>query len=238
METRFQLGSIAVDVRLKDIKNIHLSVHPPNGRVTIAAPRRMEMDTIRLYAISKLDWIRRQQRKLQGQDRESPREYLNRESHHVWGRRYLLKVVEREAAPRVELSPRQLKLQVRPGTDTAGRQAVLEAWRREQIKAAVPPLISRWERIMDVKVQRFFVQRMKTKWGSASHGTGSIRLNTELTKKPPQCLEYIAVHEMVHLLEPTHSKRFVALMDRFMPKWQFHRDELNRLPVRYESWEY
>ena len=129
-------------------------------------------------------------------------------------------------------------LRVRPGTDKAKRQAIVEEWYREQLRKAVPPLIAKWERLMGVRVRRFFVQRMKTKWGSCNHRAGSIRLNTDLAKKPRECLEYIVVHEMVHLLEPTHNARFVALMDQFMPKWQSHREVLNRLPVRHESWDY
>ena len=129
-------------------------------------------------------------------------------------------------------------LRVRPGTDEEKKQAIVEEWYREQLKEAVPPLIAKWEPLMGVKVERFFVQRMKTKWGSCNPGTGSIRLNTDLAKKPRECLEYIVVHEMVHLLEPTHNARFVALMDQFMPQWRFCRDELNRLPVRHEEWAY
>jgi predicted metal-dependent hydrolase len=238
MVTQVQLGDFAVDVVKKDIKNIHLSVYPPTGKVRISAPLRMDLDTIRVFAISKLGWIKQQQHKLREQERETPREYLDRESHYVWGRRYLLKVVEREAAPAVELAHNSLVLGVRPGSSEEKKQEVLEEWYRGQLKAAVPPLVAKWEALMGVKVTRFFVQRMKTKWGGCSPGPRTIRLNTELAKKPPECLEYIVVHEMAHLLEPTHNRRFVALMDQFLPKWQFHRAALNRLPVRHERWGY
>lgn len=236
--SQIDLGDIAVDVVLKDIKHVHLSVHPPTGRVRISAPKRMRIDTIRVFAISKLDWIRHQQRKLREQERESPREYLDRESHYVWGTRYLLRVVEKDAGPDVKLRHNTLLLQVRPGSSEAKKQAALESWLRQQLKEAIVSLIAKWEQRMGVKVRRFFVQRMKTKWGSCSPRTASIRLNAELARKPLECLEYIVVHEMVHLLEPTHDQGFVALMDRFMPKWQFHRDTLNRLPVRHENWAY
>ena len=214
MKTRIQLGDIALDVVRKDIKNVHLSVHPPTGRVRIAAPERMSLDTVRVFAIAKLPWIKRQQRKMREQERETPREYLNRESHYVWGRRYLLKVIEADQPSSVELSHGRMVLRVRSRTDTPKRQTILEEWQREQLRNAVPPLIEKWERLMGVKVRRFFVQRMKTKWGSCNHRAGSIRLNTDLARKPRECLEYIVVHEMVHLLEPTHSPRFLAIRSK------------------------
>ena len=238
MVTQIELGDITVDVIFKDIKNVHLSVHPPNGRVRISAPSHMSTDTVRIFAISKLDWIRQQQKKLQLQERETPREYLDRESHYLWGKRYLLDVVEENARPEVELKHGKMILRVRPGTDESKRQAIVEEWYRAQLKQAVTPLITKWEPLMGVKVERLFVQRMKTKWGSCNPKSGNIRLNTDLAKKPHECLEYILVHEMVHLLEPTHNARFVSLMDRFMPKWQFYRKVLNHLPVRHEHWDY
>ncbi len=238
MVKQLTLGDITVDVMFKDIKNVHLSVHPPIGRVRISAPLRMSLDNIRVFAISKLGWIKQQQKKLQEQDRETPREYLDRESHYVWGKRYLLEVVEIDQPPFIELKHNRMLLRVRPGTDENRIQALVEGWYREQLKTAVPPLIARWEPLMGVTVNRFFVQRMKTKWGSCTPGAGNIRLNTELAKKPPECLEYIVVHEMAHLLEPTHNARFRALMDRFMPKWQFYIEQLNRLPVSHENWGY
>jgi predicted metal-dependent hydrolase len=238
MVTQIQLGDIAVDVVKKDIKNIHLSVYPPNGRVRISAPLRMNLDTIRVFAISKLGWIKQQQKKLREQERETPREYLDRESHYAWGKRYLLKVIEGDEAPSVELKHNKMRLQVRPGASDEKKQAIIEEWYRERIKQAVPSLIAKWEPIMGVKVERFYVQKMKTKWGSCSPSTKSIRLNTDLAKKPKECLEYLVVHEMAHLLEPTHNNRFISLMDQFMPNWRFYRAELNRLPVRHEDWAY
>jgi predicted metal-dependent hydrolase len=238
MVTKIDLGGIVVDVVKKDIKNVHLSVHPPIGKVRISAPLRMNSDTIRVFAISKLGWIKQQQKKLRTQERETPREYLDRESHYLWGKRYLLKVVEKEVAPGVELKHKTLILRVRSGSSEGKKQATLDQWYREQLKQAVPPLVAKWERLMGVKVEKFFVQRMKTKWGSCNPQARTIRLNSELVKKPSECLEYIVVHEMVHILEPTHNRTFVALIDRFIPKWQFYRDTLNRLPVRHESWGY
>jgi len=238
MFTQIELGDIKVDVVFKDIKNVHLSVHPPNGRVRIAAPTRMSPDTVRVFAISRLSWIRQQQEKILAQERETPREYLDRESHYLWGKRYLLDVVEEDARPEVELKHGKMILRLRPGTDESRRQVIVEEWYRAQLKQAVTPLVTKWEPLIGVKVERLFVQQMKTKWGSCTPKSRNIRLNTDLAKKPHECLEYILVHEMVHLLEPTHNARFVSLMDSFVPKWQFYRKALNRLPVRHEHWDY
>ena len=231
MMSHINLGDIVVDVVLKDIKNVHLSVHPPMGRVRISAPKRMGIDTIRLFAISKLDWIKQQQTRLRGQERETPREYVERESHYVWGERYLLTVSESDEPPSIEVRHGRLHLRVRPRSDEDKRRALVEEWYRWQLKEAVSPLLARWQPLLGVRVERLFVRRMKTRWGSCNHKARTIRLNTELAKKPAECLEYIVVHELVHLLEPTHNAHFVALMDRFMPTWQFHRQALNRLPI-------
>lgn len=238
MVSQITLGDITVDVVKKGIRNIHLSVNPPTGHVRISAPLRMDLDTIRVFAITKLSWIKNQQHKMCEQARETPREYLNRESHYVWGTRYLLTVAERDQSPSVELTHNRMHLRVRPGTDAHKRQAIIEDWYRAKLKQAVAPLIAKWEPLIGVKVKQFFVQRMKTKWGSCNPVAHSIRLNTDLAKKPQECLEYIVVHEMVHFLESTHNARFVSLMYRFMPKWQFYREALNRLPVRHEHWDY
>lgn len=236
MSTTLELGGITLGVLKKDIKNVHLSVYPPIGRVRISAPLRMSLDTIRLFAISKLGWIKQQQRKLREQERETQREYLNRESHCVWGRRYLLKVIEDEAAPSVQIKHGTLLLRVRPGADDQTREAVVADWYRQLLKTAVAPIVAAWESRLEVTVNEFYVQQMKTKWGSCNPMARTIRLNTELARKPKECLEYIVVHEMVHLLEPTHSPRFLALLDRFMPSWRHTRELLNRLPARHERW--
>jgi predicted metal-dependent hydrolase len=236
MVTQIELGDIAVEVVLKDIKNVHLSVHPPSGRVRISAPRRMSLDTIRAFAVSKLDWIKKQQAKLQEQERETRREFVDRESHYVWGKRYLLQVVEEERAPSVRLEHGHMLLAVRPGADEARRRAVVEDWYREELKNAIPPLLAKWEPLIGVRVERFFVQRMKTKWGSCNPLAYSIRLNTDLAKKPRECLEYVVVHEMIHILEPTHSARFVELIGRAMPQWRVFKEQLNRLPISHSAW--
>ncbi len=232
------LGDITVEVVLKDIKNVHLSVYPPAGRVRISAPASMTLDTVRLFAIAKLDWIRQQQKKQRAQERETARECVDRESHYVWGVRYLMKVVETEAAPSVRREHRKLVLHVRPRSDAAVRRAVLAGWYRDILKAALPPLIAAWEPRLLVTVDAFHVQQMKTKWGSCNPAARSIRLNTELAKKPTECLEYLVLHEMVHLLEPTHNARFVALMTQFMPDWRHRKQALNRLPIGHPAWSY
>jgi predicted metal-dependent hydrolase len=236
--TQFNLGDIAVDVVFKDIKNVHLSVHPPNGKVRVSAPLRMEVETIRVFTLSKLGWIKQQQQKLRSQERETPREYLDRESHYVWGKRYLLKLLEVDAAPEVELKHTHMLLRVCPGASEDTKQAIVARWYREQVKSAAPVLIAKWEPIMGVKVGRVFVQKMKTKWGSCNPSSRSIRLNTELAKKPRECLEYVVVHEMAHLLERHHNERFVAVMDANIPQWRQYRDLLNRSPLAHEEWGY
>jgi len=233
-----KLGTITVDVVKKDIKNVHLSVYPPNGKVRIAAPLRMKSETIRVFAVSKLGWIKQQQRKIVEQERESPREYVTRESHYLWGTRYLLRIEERNAAPHVDVRRNHIVMSIRPATTENRRQEILDEWYRRQLREAAERLIAKWEPVIGVKVGRLFIQHMKTKWGSCSRTAANIRLNTDLAKKPQECLEYLAVHEMVHLIEPTHNSRFIALMDRQMPNWRHYRQMLNRLPVRHESWEY
>jgi hypothetical protein len=235
---QLQLGKINVDVLQKDIKNIHLSVYPPTGRVRISAPTRMDLDTIRVFAISKLSWIKKQQTKLRTQEREAPREYLNRESHYFNGKRYLLKVIEQSAVPRVELKHSIIELHVRPQTNKEKMKSILDEWYRSQLKTSLPALIGKWEKKMNVKVNKFGIKKMKTKWGTCIREAKRIWLNLELAKKPRECLEYIVVHEMVHLLERNHNERFISLMDKFMPKWKFYKEELNRRPLRHENWNY
>ena len=235
---QISLGDIVVDVIRKRIRSIRLSVHPPAGRVRMSAPIRVGLETLRLFAMAKLGWVRKQQVRGRQQPRGAPREFLDHESHYVWGERYLLRVEELKARPSVELRPAELVLRVRPGSTARTRGAVLEAWYRDRLKEAAMPLFAKWEPVMGVKVGKLLMQRMRTRWGTCNTRSGSIRLNTELVKKPPECLEYVVVHEMVHLLEPSHNARFKALMTRFMPNWAVRRQMLNRLPVRHEEWDY
>ncbi|WKD28938.1 M48 family metallopeptidase [Halomonas sp. KG2] len=231
-----ELGDIHIAVTRKAVRNVHLSVHPPEGRVTLVAPDNTRLEVARAYAISKLGWIRSQQSKLQLQDRETPRKFIKRESHYLWGRRYLLNVEEKEARPNIKLDHKRITLRVRPDSSPEKRAQVMHEWHKRLLHEAVPPLILRWESKLGVTVNRYYLQRMKTKWGSCNHRAGNIRINTELVKKPRDLLEYIIVHEMAHLIEPTHNERFISLLDQHYPVWREARDELNALPLAAEVW--
>ncbi len=232
MVEHLELGEIGIIVFKKNIKNIYLRVYPPMGKVQISAPLRMNLETIRIFAISKLDWIKKQQKKLRGQEREAPREYIDNEHHYVWGKCYLLKVICRNAKPSIELNHDNILLYVRPRANKEDKESIFEGWYRNLLKEKVPELIEKWEPLMNVKVKNIVVQKMKTKWGSCNIRSKNIRINTDLAKKSAEFLEYIVVHEMVHLLEPSHNERFKKLMSQFMPKWKFYRNELNRLPIK------
>ena len=231
-----QLGDLTIEVTRKAVKNVHLSVHPPAGHVTLVAPTSTRLEVARAYAISKLGWIRDHQEKLQAQARETPRQFVERESHYLWGRRYLLSVVEQDAKPGVKLDHRRITLTIRPGSSREKREEVMHDWHRTLLHQTIPALIQKWQPILGVAVSAYFLQRMKTKWGGCNHRAGTIRLNTELAKKPKDLLEYIVVHEMLHLIEPTHSPRFIDLLDKHYPNWREARAELNELPLAAENW--
>jgi hypothetical protein len=237
MTETIHIGDLSIQMTKKDIKNVHLSVHPPDGRVTLVAPTATRLDAARAYAISRLSWIREQQRKLKNQARETPRQFIERESHYFWGRRYLMTVLHRDAKPCVTLDHKRITLTVRPGSDARRRAEVIHEWHKSILHEVVPTLIRKWEPKLEVKVADYFLQRMKTKWGSCNHKAGHIRLNTELVKKPKDLLEYVIVHEMVHLLEPTHSDRFMAILGEHYPTWREARAELNELPLTAEVWK-
>ena len=236
MVETIQLGDIAIALTRKDIKHAHLSVHPPRGRVTLVAPNGTRSEVARAYAVSKLGWIRDQQAKMRDQARETPRQFIERESHYLWGRRYLLTVREEEAKPSIRQSHRVITLTVRPGSNGAKRAGVIHEWHKSLLHETIPELIAKWEPQLGVDVAAYFLQRMKTKWGSCNHRAGTIRLNTELVKKPKDLLEYVVVHEMLHLVEPTHSERFIGKMSKHYPTWREARAELNELPLAATSW--
>ncbi len=237
MTETIHIGDLSIQVTKKDVKNVHLSVHPPDGRVTLVAPSATRLEVARAYAISKLSWIREQQRKLKNQARETPRQFIERESHYLWGRRYLMTVLHRDAKPCVTLDHKRITLTVRPGSNARRRAEVIHQWHKSILHEVVPRLIKKWEPKLEVKVAGYFLQRMKTKWGSCNHKAGNIRLNTELVKKPKDLLEYVIVHEMVHLLEQTHSDRFIAILGEHYPTWREARAELNELPLTAEVWK-
>jgi predicted metal-dependent hydrolase len=231
-----RLGDIVIAVTRKDVKHVYLSVYPPRGRVTLVAPTNTRLEVARAYAISKLSWIRSQREKLRTQARETPRRFVTRETHYLWGRRYLLLVIEENRTPSVRLDHRRLTLTVRPGATKAKRAEILHEWHKRLLHDIVPELIEKWESKLDVTVSAYFLQRMKTKWGGCNARTGTIRLNTELVKKPKDLLEYVVIHEMMHLVEPTHSERFMSLMTQYYPAWRIARAELNELPLAAEVW--
>jgi predicted metal-dependent hydrolase len=236
---RIDVSGITVEVVRKEIKNLHVGVYPPHGRVRVAAPLRLNDEAVRLAVISRLGWIRRKRKAFEGQDRQSERELVTGESHYFQGRRYLLDVIEEDASPAVRLAGRStMELRVRPGSDRYARELVLHRWYRQQVREQIPPLLAKWEPRVGETVGEVRIKRMKTLWGSCNAAARRIWLNLELAKKPASCLEYIMVHEMVHLLEPRHTERFRELMDAVMPQWRLHRDELNAAPLAHESWSY
>ena len=236
---QIEVRGIRVEVVRKDIKNLHLGVYPPKGRVRVAAPLRLDDEAVRLAVISRLGWIRRQQNGFEQQNRQSQREMVTGESHYVQGRRYRLDVIEQDAPASVSLlNTKTLELRVRTGTDRDQREDVLHRWYRQRLRQRIPQLIAQWEPEIGVSVAQWGIKRMKTRWGTCNVEARRIWLNLELAKKPASCLEYILVHEMVHLLERHHNEHFRELMDRLMPLWREYREELNRAPLAHESWSY
>lgn len=230
---------LSIDVVRKNIKNMHLAVYPPTGRVRIAAPLRIDDEAVRLFAISKIGWIKKHQRNFAAQDRQPPRQYKERESHYFQGKRYLLRVIEHDAPPKVVLKTKTyLDLYVRPNTTNEQRQSIFNEWYRAELKKLIQPIIEKWTPKIGVTVADWQVKQMKTKWGTCNIEKNRIWINLELAKKPIHCLEYIVVHEMIHLLERHHNERFLKLMEKHMPHWRFNKEELNRLPVSHEDWSY
>ena len=233
------IRGIPVEVVHKDIKNLHVGVYPPSGRVRVAAPLRLDDEAVRLALISRLGWIRRQQAEFERQERQSQREFVTGESHYFEGRRYRLSVMEHTGPPAVRLvNNTTMEMRTRSGDDRDAREAVLHRWYRYQLRNRLPPLLDKWEQKVGVTVEDLRIRKMKTRWGTCNTGARRIWLNLELAKKPVSCLEYIVVHEMVHLIERTHNDRFRDLMDRLMPQWRMHRDELNRAPLAHADWRY
>ncbi|REL32991.1 M48 family peptidase [Rhodohalobacter sp. SW132] len=229
---QFQMtvSDISVDVVKKDIKNIHLAVYPPTGRVRLSSPHSMRAESLRLFVISKIGWIRKHIRNMNSQIREPEREYIQGESHWVQGQRYLLNIIEEEKPPKVEIrNKKYLDLYVRPGSDKAKREEVIKKWYRELLKSQIPSLIEKWEEKLEVEIADWGVRQMKTKWGSCNVDDRRIWLNLELAKKPKHCLDYVVLHEMVHQKERHHNDRFKELLDNYMPSWRQRREELNEV---------
>ncbi|GAB4253227.1 MAG: SprT family zinc-dependent metalloprotease [Saprospiraceae bacterium] len=223
----------------KDIKNMHLAVYPPEGKIRVAAPHAIDDETIRLAVISRLGWIRKQQKNFENQERQSLREMVSGESHYFAGRRYRLKVLEKAGRSSVRIIGTSfIELTVPPGTDRDTRERILERWYRRQLRRLIPGLLAKWEPIIGVQVKEVQIKKMKTRWGTCNIEAGRIWLNLELMKKPSQCLEYILVHELVHLLERHHNDRFIGLMDKFLPPWRTLRSQLNKAPLAHSDWKY
>lgn len=236
---QIRVNGLAVQIVRKDIKNLHLGVYPPNGRVRVAAPLGVSDDAVRLAVIAKLGWIKKQQATYAAQARQSEREMVSGESHYFLGRRYRLRVVGCDGPARVAVRSRTtLEVHVRGGADAKARERVLQRWYRQRLRELVPPLLAKWEAILDVHAASWGIKRMKTKWGACSVDARRMWLNLELAKKPVQCLEYSIVHELTHLIEPHHNDRFVSLMDRHLPHWRLHRKRLNEAPLGHADWTY
>lgn len=230
---------IAVKVVRKNIKHLYVGVYPPNGRVRVSAPSRIDKDAIRLAVISRLGWIRKKQAQFEHQERQSEREYVSGESHYFEGRRYRLDVIEQNSPPAVLLlNNTTLALSVRPGTDRVMREKVLDKWYRTQLRDRLPGLIDKWEKNIGVKINEIRIRKMKTRWGTCNSRARRIWLNLELIKKPPSCLEYVVVHEIIHIIERNHNSRFCDLMNKHLPQWRTYRAQLNRAPLAHGNWEY
>lgn len=231
------VSDITIDVVKKNIKNLHLAVYPPTGRVRIAAPFNIDDEAIRLFAISKLRWIKKHRENFDNQRRETKREYISGESHYFRGRRFLLNVIYQNEKPKVEIHNKSyIFLYVRENSSLEQREKVLTAWYREQLKKEIPHFIEKWEKKIGIKLNGWQVKKMLTKWGTCNIEARRIWLNLELAKKPIHCLEYIIVHELVHFIERHHNNHYIALMDKFLPNWRFSQSELNRLILSYEEW--
>ncbi len=234
-----RVSGLAVQIVRKAIKNLHLGVYRPNGRVRGAAPLTVNDEAVRLAVISRLGWIKRQRAKFEGQPRQSKREMVTGESHYFLGQRYRLRVVNHEGGARVAMRNKSIiELHVRQQTTVEQRERLLQHWYRQQLKALIPPLLEKWQNKVGVQIADWGVRKMKTKWGSCNIGPRRVWFNLELAKKPVQCLEYIVVHELTHLLEQHHSDRFVALMEQDLPTWRVWRDMLNHAPLAHENWSY
>lgn len=234
----FSIGNIEVEVVKKNIKNIHLAVYPPNGKVRLAAPAEVNDETLRLFTISKLVWIKRQQKKFNLQDRQTERKYVNRETHYFLGKKYLLKVIEDCKFAKVGVTKNTIVLSVKPAATQLQKQSLINEWYRAELKKLVPAIVDKWEKQMGVQVEEWGVKQMKTKWGTCNIKAKRIWLNLELAKKPVKCLDYIIAHEMIHLLERHHNDLFLAYMNKFVPNWKQIKNELNKLPVSHADWEY
>ena len=229
------ISNIPIQVIRKPIKNLHLAVYPPDGQVRISAPLRITDDAIRLLVVNRLQWIKKQQAKFEAQPRQTEREVVSGESHYLWGQRYRLDVTYQTGKPTLQFKGNYLYMTLPPQTSQVARSTLLANYYRQVLKQRIPELLAKWQPLIGVVVNDWGVKRMKTKWGSCNISEKRIWLNLELAKKSPECLEFVIVHELVHLLERYHNARFYLLMDQFLPKWPHYRTQLNTEPLAAES---
>jgi len=234
---QINVADYTIDVEKKDIKNLHLAVYPPHGRIRIAVPKELDDESIRLHIVSKLSWIKKQIAKFETAERLSNKDYITGESHYLEGKRYLLDVISGANINRIRLRGKtHIELHEKPGTPHAHRHIMFQEWYRIRLKVRVQPLMDKWQEIIGVQINEWTVKQMKTKWGTCNTKAKRIWINLELAKKPDDCLEYIVVHELVHLIEKHHNERFKALMDKYLPDWRQRKEKLNKLPLSYEEW--
>jgi len=234
-----QVGGIEALVLRKAVKNLHLNVLPPAGKVRVTAPLHMKDDAIRTFLATRIPWIRKQQAKFQAQERQTPREYVSGETHYFFGNKHRLEVITANVKPKVEIrGKKKIVLTVRPDSPLSKRELVIRNWYREELRTFLSQVISKWEKKIGVEANNWGIKRMKTRWGTCNNKPKRIWFNLELAKKPESCVEYVVVHELVHLVEKKHNERFIALMDKHLPKWRSERDELNRLVLSFEEWKH
>jgi len=236
-QSSLQVGGIEVVVLYKPVKNLHLNVLPPDGRVRVTAPQNMNDDAIRTFLATRISWIKTMQAKFKGQERQTPREYVSGETYYFFGKKYKLEVIERDAKPNIEIKGKTtIFLEVRPKTILLKREEIMQQWYRDQLHQFLEKVIDKWEKKISIKASGWSIRRMKTRWGTCNHKKKNILFNLELAKKPENCIEYVVLHELLHLIEEKHSKKFTALLDKYMPKWESEKEELNRLILSYEEW--
>lgn len=242
MSTNFcllQISGIEVLVLRKSVKNLHLNVLPPVGKVRVTAPAYMKNDVIQTFLATRISWIKKQQAKFQAQERQAPREFVSGETHYYLGNKYRLEVITDNVKPKVEIKgKKKIVLNVRPESTVSKREQTIQNWYRERLRTLLCQTIPKWERKIGVKAQNWGIKRMKTRWGTCHNNVKRIWFNLELAKKPESCIEYVIVHELMHLVEKKHNSNFIALMDKHLPKWRSEREELNRSVLSHEAWKY
>lgn len=232
------VSNLMVDTIKKDIKNMHLGVYPPNGRIRVAAPLKTSDEAIRFFVISRMPWIRKQQLKFLKQERETQREFVTGESHYFLGKRYRLNIIHTDGRPKTELRRTTfIDLAIRPDMTSEQREMIFEKFYRSELRKLVPGLLERWQKKVGVQAKEVCIKKMKTRWGTCISKERRIWLNLELAKKPLHCIDYVFVHELVHLIEKNHSERFMQLLESALPNWRSSREELNNGALGYSTWE-